>query len=125
MTDDDVCHRIDYLVVEFPGGTMRAAGLALLADMVDGAVGRVLDLVFIHKDAEDCLSVIDVSQLVPDARFDLATLQGAATGRLDRLDIAAAGTHIDTGSSAGIIGITMSEPLASQEATVLTRPSLF
>lgn len=124
MADDDECHRTDYLVVEFPGGTMRAAGLALLADMIDGAVGRVLDLVFIHKDAEDCLSVIDVSQLVPDVRFDLATLKGAATGRLDRLDIAAAGAHIDTGSSAGIIGITMSEPLASQEATVLIGPSL-
>jgi hypothetical protein len=103
MTETDQRRRVDSLVVEFPDGTMQGAGLALLADMVEAGAGRVLDLVFVRKDADDALSVIDVSQLLPDARLALAVLMEAFTGQLDHLDIAAAGVHIDPGSSAGII----------------------
>jgi hypothetical protein len=103
MTIEDEPLTVDYLVMEFPGDTMTGAGLALLADLVDGGVGRVVDLVFIRKDVGGTTRVIDASELSQAVRLDVAALTGLHTGRLDHLDIAAAGAHIDTGSSAGVI----------------------
>jgi hypothetical protein len=89
------------LVLEFPGATMTSAGLALLADIMDG--GRVLDLVFIHKELDESIRKIDVSGLVDEVDLDLAVLVGARPGALGAAEIAAAGAHIDAGSSAAIL----------------------
>ena len=43
---------IDYLVVEFPHKDKPGPGLPLFVDLVDRGIIRVLDLAFIHKDAD-------------------------------------------------------------------------
>jgi hypothetical protein len=103
MTIEDEPLTVDYLVMEFPGDTIAGAGLALLADLVDGGAGRVVDLVFIRKDLSGSTSVIDVAELSEAAQVDLGVLDDLHIGRLSHLDIAAAGAHIDAGSSAGVI----------------------
>jgi hypothetical protein len=121
MDDDTESGSIDYLVVEFPGDKMRGAGLALLVDLVDGGVGRVLDLVFIRKANDDSVRVIDVSALAADVELDLEVLDGVPSGHLDQLDIAAAGEHIDAGSSAGIIVFESHAPSRTRSPESLLR----
>ena len=103
MTIEDEPLTVDYLVMEFPGDTVTGAGLALLADLVDGGAGRVVDLVFIRKDQFGSTSVIDVSELNEAVQLDFGVLGRLGTGRLSHLDIAAAGAHIAGGSTAGVI----------------------
>lgn len=103
MTIEDEPLTLDYLVMEFPGDTIAGAGLALLADLVDGGAGRVVDLVFIRKDLAGSTSVIDVTELGEAVQLHLGVLGSLHAGRLSHLDIAAAGAHIDAGSSAGVI----------------------
>lgn len=103
MTIDDEPQTVEYLVMEFPGDTLSGPGLALLADLVDGGVGRVVDLVFIRKDATGSTRVVDGAEFGAAQGLDLAGLGGLHSGLLSHLDIAAAGAHIDVGSSAGVI----------------------
>jgi uncharacterized protein DUF6325 len=122
MTIEDEPLTVDYLVMEFPGDTITGAGLALLADLVDGGVGRVVDLVFIRKDLFGSTSVIEVAELSQAVQLDVAALSGLHTGRLNHLDIAAAGAHIDTGSSAGVIVFETSSE--TSEPALVARPAV-
>lgn len=114
MTIEDEPLTLDYLVMEFPGDTIAGAGLALLADLVDGGAGRVVDLVFIRKDLAGSTSVIDVTELGEAVQLHLGVLGSLHAGRLSHLDIAAAGAHIDAGSSAGVIVFARAYEAADQ-----------
>lgn len=103
MTDDEDLARVDYLVMEFPGDRMQGPGLALLADIIEVGVGRVLDLVFIRKEPDSSVSFVDVASLDGGVGFDLSSLVLAHPGHLGEAEIAEAGSHIDVGSSAGIL----------------------
>jgi hypothetical protein len=105
MTDDEDLARVDYLVMEFPGDMMRGPGLALLADIMEVGVGRVLDLVFIRKEPDSSISIVDVRSLGDGTGIgvDLSSLTLAHPGHLGEAEIAEAGNHIDVGSSAGIL----------------------
>jgi hypothetical protein len=122
MTIEDEPLTVDYLVMEFPGDTVTGAGLALLADLVDGGAGRVVDLVFIRRDLFGSTSVIDVAELSEAAQLDLGTLDGLHAGQLSHLDIAAAGAHIDAGSSAGVIVFETSSE--TSEPALVARPAV-
>lgn len=121
MTIEDEPLTLDYLVVEFPGGTMAEPGLALLTDLVDGGGVRVVDLVFIRREDSGSVSIVDAAELGDSAQFDLGVLDGLHTGRLSALDVAAAGAHIHVGSAAGVIVLetspeTPAPPLVAQRA---------
>jgi hypothetical protein len=101
MTHDEDLDPVDYLVMEFPGDVLQGPGLALLADIMEVGVGRVIDLVFIRKEADSSISIVDAASLGDGVGFDVAAL--ASPGHLGETEIAAAGSHIDVGSSAGIL----------------------
>ena len=122
MTIEDEPQTVEYLVMEVPGDTLSGAGLALLADLVDGGVGRVVDLVFIRKDATGSTRVIDGAELGAALELDLVGLKGLHSGLLSHLDIAAAGAHIDVGSSAGVIVFETSP--VDPDPVLVTRPAV-
>ena len=122
MTIEDEPLTLDYLVMEFPGDTIAGAGLALLADLVDGGAGRVVDLVFIRKDLSGSTSVIDVTELGEAVQLHLGVLGSLHAGRLSHLDIAAAGAHLDAGSSAGVIVFETSSE--TSEPALVARPAV-
>ena len=103
MTHDEDLDPVDYLVMEFPGDVLQGPGLALLADIMEVGVGRVIDLVFIRKEADSSISFVDVASLDGGVGFDLSSLVLAHPGHLGEAEIAEAGSHIDVGSSAGIL----------------------
>src|SRR6187551_2559509 len=61
--DVDVMGPVDYLVVEFPGNKMTGEGLPLLVDLVDRGIIRLLDLVFVSKDADGNVVGLEISDL--------------------------------------------------------------
>lgn len=104
MSDDrETMGPIDYLVIEFPGARLTGEAMPLLVDLVDRGIVRILDLVFIQKDTDGSVTVLEVADLDGDGQLDLTVLQGASSGVLGGDDIDDAGAVIQPGSAAGIV----------------------
>jgi len=93
---------IDYLVIEFPGNRMTGEGWPLLVDLVDRAIIRLLDLVFIRKDEDGSVTGLSIQDL-GDQGVDLTEFEGASSGLLDDDDLAEAAGAIEPGCSAGVL----------------------
>ncbi|MFD7734043.1 DUF6325 family protein [Kitasatospora phosalacinea] len=94
---------IDYLVISFPGSRLTGEGLPLLIDLVDRAIIRILDLTFLHKDADGTVEAVQVADLDGDGRLDLAVFDGASSGLLGDTDLAEAGALLEPGDSAAVL----------------------
>ncbi len=103
MADDNELGPVDYLVVEFPGNKMTGEGFPILLDLVDRGIIHILDLVFVSKDADGEMTIINVADFDGDGSLDLAVFDGASSGLLDSDDIADAGSVLEPNSSAGIL----------------------
>jgi hypothetical protein len=101
--DDVALGPVDYLVVEFPGNKMTGKGLAEMVTLVDRGLIRVLDLVFVRKDADGSVTAVEITDLDGDGDLDLAVFEGASSGMLDEDDVNDAGAVLSAGSSAGIV----------------------
>ncbi|MBZ9598564.1 DUF6325 family protein [Streptomyces erythrochromogenes] len=93
---------VDYLVVEFPGNRMTGEGLPLLVDLVDRGIIRILDLVFVRKDADGSVVALELKE-AGGGEMDLTVFEGAASGLLGQDDIDEAGAALEAGNSAGIL----------------------
>lgn len=103
MSDDiETMGPVDYLVVEFPGNRMTGEGFPLLVDLVDRGIIRILDLVFVRKDADGSVIALELKD-VGGGEMDLSVFEGAASGLLGQDDIDEAGAALEAGSSAGIL----------------------
>jgi hypothetical protein len=104
MSEDlDAVGPIDFLVVEFPGARLTGEALPLLLDLVDRGIVRILDLVFIRKDADGSVVVLEIADLDGDGRLDFEVLHGASSGVLGHDDVEQAAAVVEPGSAAGIL----------------------
>jgi hypothetical protein len=104
VTNDlDEMGPVDYIVVEFPGNRMTGEAFPILLDLVDRGLIRILDLVFVRKDADGTVSAVELSDLDRDGEMNLAMFDGASSDLLDTDDLSEAGNVIEPGSSAGIL----------------------
>lgn len=104
MTDElETMGPIDYIVVEFPGNRMTGEAFPLLVDLVDRGLIRIIDLVFIRKDADGSVTALDISDIDRDGSLDLAVFQGASSGLLGSDDLEEAAKALEPNSSAGVL----------------------
>jgi hypothetical protein len=101
--DDEPMGPISYLIVEFPGNQMTGEGFPILVDLVDRGLIRILDLLFVTRDADGSLSSVELRDLDRDGQIDVAIFEGASSGLLDESDLTDAASVIEPGSSAGIL----------------------
>jgi uncharacterized membrane protein len=94
---------ISYLIVEFPGNKMTGEGFSALVELVDAGVIRILDLVFVTRDTDGSVRMLQLADLDGDGSLDLAVFEGASSGLIDQSDLDDAATAIEPGSSAGIL----------------------
>ncbi|MER7735942.1 DUF6325 family protein [Streptomyces erythrochromogenes] len=103
MSDDiETMGPVDYLIVEFPGNKMTGEGFPLLVDLVDRGIIRILDLVFVRKDADGSVVALELKD-AGGGEMDLSVFEGVASGLLGQDDIDEAGAALEAGSSAGIL----------------------
>ena len=104
MADDaETMGPISYLIVEFPGNKMTGEGLPILVDLVERGLIRILDFLFVTRDADGSLNAIELQDLDLDGDIDVAVFEGVSSGLLDEGDLSDAASVIEPGSSAGIL----------------------
>jgi hypothetical protein len=102
MTEQNV-GPIDYLALEFPQAKVTGEGMAILLDLVDRGIIRILDLRFVMRAPDGSFSAVAVSDLDGDGVLDLAVFEGVESGLLDDDDLEQAASLIAPGSAAGLL----------------------
>ncbi|MFF5494275.1 DUF6325 family protein [Streptomyces aquilus] len=105
---------VDYLVLEFPGNRMTGQGFPLLLDLVDRGIIRILDLVFVRKEADGTVAGMELQDI--GEGVDLTVFEGASSGLIDHSDLQDAAAALETDTSAAILVYenTWAAPLARE-----------
>ena len=105
---------ISYLVVEFPQARLTGEGMAELVRLTELGIIRVLDLVFVMKDADGVVTAVEITDLDGDGELDLAVFEGASSDLLGADDLEEAGGAIAANSAAAVLLFenTWAAPLA-------------
>jgi len=95
---------VDLLIVEFPGNQFKGEIAPALRDLVTDGTVRVLDLLFVYKDADGEVGSVELAGLGPDLQPAFADLDGQlGGGLLDAEDVAQVGADLALNSSAALI----------------------
>lgn len=94
---------ISYLVVEFPQARLTGEGMAELVRLTELGIIRVLDLVFVMKDAAGVITAVEITDLDGDGELDLAVFEGASSDLLGADDLEEAGGAISANSAAAVL----------------------
>jgi hypothetical protein len=92
---------VEFVIIGFPGNQFRGEIAPALADLVESGTIRILDLVFVKKDADGTASAFEYDAVAEAAEF--AGLDGEAGGLLSDEDIAEAAENLDPDSSAALL----------------------
>jgi hypothetical protein len=92
---------VEYMIIEFPGNQFHTEIVPAMAKLIESETVRMIDLVFIMKDAEGNVTTYEFDQVEELAPY--ATLQGEVGGLVNQedLDYTAASLHPD--SSAAVL----------------------
>jgi hypothetical protein len=92
---------IDVVVIGFPAGApMTGDAIPILLDLVDRGIVRVLDALFVRKQADGTFAGFNLADLDADTAGDLTVFAGATSGLLDDDDVATAAAQIEPGGAA-------------------------
>jgi uncharacterized membrane protein len=89
---------VEYVIIGFPTSDLCGRIAPAVADLVLNDTVRVLDLVFIAKDPDGAVSVVEFDELVDALEF--AEIDGEVGGVLSDDDTLAAAEDLEPGSSA-------------------------
>ncbi len=93
---------IDYILVEWPGRQPNGEVAPHLVDLVDRGLIRVLDLLFVAKDEDGGVAVLELADLGSEVA-ELAVFEGASSGLLGDDDVERAGEVLEPGTSAALL----------------------
>jgi len=94
---------IDYLALEFPTAKLKGEGFAILVDLVDRGIIRILDARFAVREEDGSFTAMALGDLDGDGVVDLAIFQGVESGLLDDDDLRQAVELIEPGSGVALL----------------------
>jgi hypothetical protein len=92
---------VEYILLGFPGNQFKGEIVPALGRLIESKTVRIIDLVFLGKDAEGNILTFEFDQLEELAPF--ADLEGEAGGFVNEEDVAYAATALEPNSSAALI----------------------
>src|SRR5262245_17528858 len=92
---------VEYIIVGFPGNQFNGEIAPAVADLIDAKTIRILDLVFISKDADGNVTTFEFDQLDELAAF--GDLDGEVGGLIGPDDIEHAAESLEPNMSAGLL----------------------
>jgi len=102
MDDNEVeLGPIDIVVIGYPpGASMTGEAVPIMLDLVERGIVRVIDALFVTKEADGTFSGIDLANLDADSAGDLTAFAGASTGLISDDDVAMVAAEMEPGSAA-------------------------
>ena len=94
---------IELLMIRFPGDQISGDLVPAMTDLVNGGLVRIVDLLFIRKDAGGSVTVFELGDLSPDLAGQYAPLLNDVTELLNQEDAYELAESLESGSSAGIM----------------------
>ena len=94
---------VDYVLIEFPDGQPKGQAAPLLIDLVERGVIRILDLMFLSKDADGNTTAMEITDIDGDGAPDFMVFEGASSGLLGEEDKDAAGNAMEPDTAALLI----------------------
>jgi uncharacterized protein DUF6325 len=95
---------IDIVVIGYPADApMTGEAIPILLDLVERGIIRVLDVLFVIKNADGTHSGFEATGLDEKGVGDLAMFEGASSGLLGADDAATAADGIEPGSAAVLL----------------------
>jgi hypothetical protein len=92
---------VEYIIVGFPGNEFTGDIAPALANLIDNKTIRILDLLFIGKDADGDVVAFEYDELEGVSAF--SELDGEAGGVISEADIEYAASALAPGSSAALL----------------------
>lgn len=94
---------VDVIIIGFPGNRFTGRVAPALADLVESKVIRVLDLLFVHKDADGTVTTVAATDLDPDVGAEYLGVDVTTPGALNEEDADEVGDDLPADSSALLI----------------------
>jgi uncharacterized membrane protein len=94
---------VEYVVIAFPGNRFKGEIVPAVAELVDNDVIRIIDVVFIKKDADGNVTMHEYDSLEDVLAFGFADVDGEAGGVLNDEDLELAAETLQPDSSAALI----------------------
>jgi hypothetical protein len=94
---------IDFLALEFPGARLNGEGMAIIVDLVERGIIRVLDMRAVIRGEDGTITAAAITDLDGDGVLDLAVFEGAESGLIDEDDINEAGQLVQPGDAVALI----------------------
>jgi uncharacterized protein DUF6325 len=92
---------VDLAVIKFTGNQFTGEVTPALLDLVRSGTVRVLDALFVSRDADGGISSLEIGDLGPDMQPAFVEVDGrTGAGLLDTEDVAEAGNELDPDTSA-------------------------
>jgi Family of unknown function (DUF6325) len=94
---------VELLVVKFPGNEFRGEIAPALRELVEHGTIRIIDLLFVKKDAEGTVTATELADLAPDLYAVFDPLVSDIAGLLADDDVQALAGALENDSSAGVL----------------------
>jgi hypothetical protein len=95
---------VDVVIVEFPGNQFTGELAPMLRDLVAAGTIRVIDLIFVTKDAEGDVAMLEIAGLDDSLVAAFTELEiGVGTGMLDDDDVEMVADALAPNSSAALL----------------------
>jgi hypothetical protein len=92
---------VEYIIVGFPGNKFTGEIVPELFALVDSGTIRILDLIFIGKDADGEVLAFEIDEL--DEAIGFGELEGDFGGLISQADIEFAASQLEPNSSAALL----------------------
>lgn len=92
---------VEYIILGFPGNGFKGEIVPALAKLIDSETVRIIDLVFILKDADGNVTTFEFDQLEELAPY--ASLQGEVGDLINQEDVAYAADALEPNNSAALL----------------------
>lgn len=118
---------VEILLVQFPGNQFTGEIVPALQDLVDSGTIRIIDLVFVAKDAEGNAVGVEIEELEDESRANYNALVAGLEGLISEDDIDDLASALEPNSSAGILlfehtwAIPFRDALANSGGELLAR----
>ena len=94
---------VEYAVIAFPGNRFNGDVVPALSELVESETIHIIDLVFVHKDADGVLTIGEIEELDAELGAVFAELEGDIDDLLNEEDLQEVSALLPPNSSAAVI----------------------